>query len=103
MVLGSGFTALDVFVVLSGTFSVAAAFPLLYLALRSVRDARSLRRLQVEVAELMVEVHQLQGEIHRDQRRAVSRLEDTQRTLEGVAEHTRPRRRLPRVRVTLER
>ena len=103
MLVGSGISLLDVFVVLSGTFSIAATFPLLYLAVRSVRDARSLRRLQLEVAALMTEVHQVQGEIHRDQRTAVSQLEDTKRKLDDVAELARPRRRLPRVRVSLER
>ena len=84
---------LDVFVVLSGTFSIAATFPLLYLAVRSLRDARHLRRLQLEVAELMVQVHQLQGEIHHETLVATSRLEDL----------TRPRRRVPRVRLSVER
>jgi hypothetical protein len=103
VLLGSGISLLDVFIVLSGTFSIAATFPLLFLAVRSFRDGRSLRRLQLEVAELMVEVHQAQGEIHRDQRTAVSQLEDTKRKLDDVAELARPRRRLPRVRVKLER
>jgi len=94
---------LDVFVVLSGTFSIVATFPLLYLAVRSVRDGRNLRQLQLEVAGLMLEVHELQGEIHRDQRVAVSRHEDTQRKLDDVAELARPRRRLPRLHVSLER
>jgi hypothetical protein len=47
---------LDVFVVLSGTFSIAATFPLLFLAVRSSRDGRNLRQLQLEVADLMLEV-----------------------------------------------
>ena len=103
LTLGSGIPALDVFVVLSGTFSIAATFPLLFLALRSFRDGRALRQLQLEVTQLMHEVHELQGDIHRDQRTAVSRLEDTQRKLDDVAELARPRRRLPRLRVSLER
>ena len=94
---------LNVFVVLSGTFSIAATFPLLYLALRSLRDGRNLRQLQLEVADLMLEVRHLQGEIHRDQRVAVSHLEDTQRKLDDVAELARPRRRLPRLHLSLER
>ena len=94
---------LDVFVVLSGTFSIAATFPLLYLAVRSVRDGRNLRQLQLEVTDLMLEVRELQGEIHRDQRVAVSRLEDTHQKLDNVAELARPRKRLPRLRVSLER
>jgi hypothetical protein len=103
LTLGSGIPALDVFVVLSGTFSIAATFPLLFLALRSFRDGRALRQLQLEVTQLMHEVHDLQGDIHRDQRTAVSRLEDTQPKLDNVAELARPRRRLPRLRVSLER
>ena len=94
---------LDVFVVLSGTFSIAATFPLLYLAVRSFRDGRNLRQLQLEVTDLMLEVRELQGEIHRDQRVAVSSLEDTRRKLDDVAELARPRKRLPRLRVSLER
>ena len=94
---------LEVFVVLSGTFSIAATFPLLYLAVRSFRDGRNLRQLQLEVTDLMLEVRELQGEIHRDQRVAVSSLEDTRRKLDDVAELARPRKRLPRLRVSLER
>ena len=103
MVVASGISLLDVFVVLSGTFSIAATFPLLYLAIRGFRDGRSLRKLQLEVAELMGEVHHVQGEIHRDQRTAVTQLEDTKRKLDDVAALARPRRRMPRVRVSLER
>ncbi|HZC31247.1 MAG TPA: hypothetical protein VE261_06975 [Gaiellaceae bacterium] len=87
---------LDAFVVLSGAFSIVATVPLLYLALRSFRDARNLRKLQVEVAQLMVEVHQAQGEIHLEQRSVSTKLDH-------VVERTKPKRRLPRVRLVLDR
>jgi hypothetical protein len=96
------FSGLDIFVLVSGTFSILATFPLLYLAVRSARDGRSLRRLQLEVAQLMAEVHELQGEMHRDQREAISNLVDTRRTVETVAELAQ-KRRLPRLRVSVER
>jgi hypothetical protein len=96
------FSGLDIFVLVSGTFSILATFPLLYLAVRAARDGRSLRRLQLEVAQLMAEVHELQGEMHRDQREAMSNLVDTRRTVETVAELAQ-KRRLPRVRVHVER
>ena len=85
---------LEVFVLVSGSFSILATFPLIYLALRSYRDARELRRVQDEVAELVTEVHEIQREIHHDQ-------VQTKETVERVAEATRRRRRLPRVRVEL--
>ncbi len=87
LTLGSGIPAVDVFVVLSGTFSIAATFPLLFLV-RIFRAGRACA---------------CWGDIHRDQRTAVSRLEDTQPKLDDVAELARPRRRLPRLRVSLER
>ena len=93
--------ALDVFVLVSGSFSILATLPLIYLAIRSVRDGRELRRVQSEVAELIVEVREIQHEIHHDQRRATSDLARTKETVERVAEATRRRRRLPRIRVEL--
>jgi hypothetical protein len=48
--------AIDVFVVVSGTFSIVATVPLMYLAFRSSREAQELHLLQIEVAELMEEV-----------------------------------------------
>ena len=47
---------LDIFIVISGGFSIVATLPLVYLALRSYRDGRELHRVQLEVAELMTEV-----------------------------------------------
>ena len=86
-------TALDIFVLISGTFSVLSVFPLMYLAVRSVRDARDLRRIQYELAglvteakELSEEVHELQREIQSDQRDAKTDGEHTRRTVEHVSE-----------------
>jgi hypothetical protein len=95
-------TAVDIFVLVSGSFSILATVPLVYLALRSFRDGRELQRIQLEVAGLMGEVHQIQHEIHRDQRSAKSELLETKRTVERVAQATQ-RRRLPRVRVEVTR
>jgi hypothetical protein len=84
--------ALDVYVLVSGTFSVLATFPLVYLAVRSSRDARNLRRIQYELAGLMretkelgQEVHQLQREIRHEQRTALTELDETKRTVEHVS------------------
>lgn len=92
---------LDIFVVLSGAFSIVATFPLIYLALRSFRDGVELRRVQREVADLMVEVREIQHEIHHDQRRATSELLSTKEVVERVAAATQRRRRRPRIRVEL--
>ena len=92
---------LDIFVVLSGSFSILATLPLIYLAIRSFRDGRELRRVQTEVAELIVEVREIQHEMHHDQRRATSDLAATKQTVERVAQATQRRRRLPRIRVEL--
>src|SRR6266567_3585960 len=51
---------IDIFVLISGSFSIVATVPLIYLASRSVRDARELKRVQLEVAGLMEEVHEIQ-------------------------------------------
>src|SRR5207253_745788 len=99
----------DIFVLVSGSFGIFTSLPLAYLALRSYRDAKDLRRIQVELAGLMVEskelaeeVAQLQREIHRDQRVATDRLQETKQTVDRVARVTlQRRRRLPRVRVTI--
>lgn len=92
-------SALDVFVVVSGAFSILATLPLIYLALRGHRDGRELRLVQHEVAELMTEVRELQYEMHHDQRRAATEIVRTKETVERVAEAAERRRRLPRVRV----
>ena len=92
---------LDIFVVISGSFSILATLPLVYLAVRSYRDSRELRRVQLEVAELMAEVHEIQTDIHREQREAASEITRTKQTVERVEAATAKRRRLPRVRVEL--
>src|SRR5436309_15184148 len=94
---------LDVFVLLSGSFSIVATVPLIYLAVRSYREGRELHRVQLEVADLMVEVRAIQHEMHDDQRRAATELVRTKQTVERVAEATSRRRRLPRVRVEVSR
>jgi hypothetical protein len=91
-------SGLDVFVLISGCFSVVATFPLVYLALGSFRDGRELRRIQVEVAALMGEVRELQHEIHVDQKDARTEIVQTKQTVERVARATQ-RRRLPRIRL----
>jgi len=96
---GSG---LDIFVLISGCFSVVATFPLVYLALGSFRDGRELRRIQAEVAALMGEVRELQHEIHVDQKDARSEIVQTKETVERVARATQ-RRRLPRIRLEFSR
>jgi uncharacterized protein YoxC len=86
-------SAIDVFVLASGTFSILSTFVLVYLALRSVRDARGLRLVQHEVTVLMretkdlaEEVHTLQHEIRSDQRATKTDINATKRTVEQVTE-----------------
>ncbi len=92
---------LDVFVVVSGCFSILATVPLISLAVKSYRDGRELHRIQLEVAELMSEVREIQHEIHIDQREAKTELVQTKETVERVARATQ-RRRLPRVRLEFD-
>ncbi len=93
LALAQPVSALDIFVFVSGSFSVVAVLPLIYLALRALRDARHLRYIQYELAglmretkELSVEVRELQREIHHDQKAATSGIEETRRTVEQVSE-----------------
>jgi hypothetical protein len=95
--------ALDVFVVVSGAFSILTSVPLVYLAYRSVRDARELHRVQREVADLIGEMRELQEEIHSDQRQTRTDIVSTKNTVERVEAATAHRNRLPRLRVALER
>ena len=90
---------LDIFVLITGSFSIVATLPLIYLALRGYRDGRELRLVQHEVAALMTEVRELQHEMHHDQRAAASEIVRTKETVERVAQATERRRRLPRVRL----
>jgi hypothetical protein len=89
---------IDIFVLVSGSFSIVATVPLVYLGLRSFRDGRELRRIQLEVAGLIGEVHEIQREIHLDQRTAKSEILETKESIERVVQATQ-RRRLPRIRV----
>ena len=91
-------SGIDIFVLVSGSFSIVATVPLVYLALRSFRDGRELRRIQLEVAGLIGEVHEIQREIHLDQRTAKSEILETKESIERVVQATQ-RRRLPRIRV----
>jgi hypothetical protein len=93
---------IDVFVLISGSFSIVATVPLIYLAIRSVRDARDLKRTQLEVTGLMEEVHEIQREIHRDQRNAKTEILKTKENVERVVRATE-RRWLPRVRLEFDR
>jgi uncharacterized protein YoxC len=84
---------IDVFVLISGCFSILATVPLIYLALRSLRDARKLRLIQYELAHLMretkemgEEVRELQHEIRHEQHAAKSGIDETRRTVEQVTE-----------------
>jgi uncharacterized membrane protein len=95
-------SGIDIFVLISGSFSILATVPLIYLAMRSVRDAREVRRVQLEVADLVEEVHDIQREIHLDQRTAKSELLETKENVERVVRATE-RRRLPRVRLEFNR
>jgi hypothetical protein len=92
-------SALDIFVLISGSFSLVATLPLIYLAVHGYRDGRELRLVQREVAALMTEVRELQHEMHHDQRVAASELVRTKETVERVARATERRRRLPRLRI----
>jgi len=85
--------SIDIFVLVSGGFSVVATAPLIYLALRSLRDARKLRLIQHELAQLMreakemgEEVRELQHEIRSEQHATKSEIGETRRTVEQVSE-----------------
>jgi ABC-type multidrug transport system fused ATPase/permease subunit len=88
---------MDSFVLISGALNIVGTLLLAYLAIGSYREGRKLRRLQLEVAELMSEVHGLQSEMRADQRSAQSELLETKETVQRVARATQ-RRRLPRLR-----
>ncbi len=83
----------DVFVLVTGTVSVLALVPLLYLALRSMREATSIREIQREVAGLLREskelgenLHVLQREIQSDQQHTRSGIDNTRQAVERVTE-----------------
>jgi hypothetical protein len=85
--------SIDIFVLVSGCFSILATVPLIFLALRSLRDARKLRLIQYELAHLLretmevgEEVRGLQHEIRSEQHAAKSEIGETRRTVEQVSE-----------------
>ncbi len=82
---------MELFVLISGTVSIVAVVPLGYLALRSVLEARELRRIQHELATLMhdsravaQDVHRLQHELRSEQDAAKLRIDETKRTVDHV-------------------
>ena len=85
--------SIDIFVLISGCFSILATVPLIYLALRSLGDARKLRLIQYELAHLMretkevgEEVRELQHKIRSEQHAAKGEIDETRRTVEQVTE-----------------
>jgi hypothetical protein len=86
---------MDAFVLASGTFSILAAIPLIYLAVRSVRDAKDFRLIQHELTdvvretkELAQEVHALQCEIRREQQTAISDIDETLKSVQQQVAET---------------
>ncbi len=82
---------MELFVLISGTVSIVAVVPLGYLAVRSVLEARELRRIQHELASLMhdsravaQDVHRLQHELRSEQDAAKLRIDETKRTVDHV-------------------
>jgi hypothetical protein len=82
---------MELFILVSGTVSIVAVVPLGYLALRSVLEARELRRIQHELATLMhdsravaQDVHRLQHELRSEQDAARLRIDETKRTVDHV-------------------
>ena len=94
---------IDLFVLVAGTFSIVTTVPLAWLTYRGYCDARQLRVIQQELADVLGEIRELQFELRHEQRAASTDIEETKRTVERVAEQTERRRRLPRVSLTLER
>lgn len=89
----AGSFVVDAFVFASGTFSILAVIPLLYLALRSVRDARHLRLIHGELAvvmhetkELAEQLHELQHQMRHEQLEAKTDIGETRKTVEQVTE-----------------
>ncbi len=89
---------MDTFVLISGALNILGTFLLGYLAIGSYREGRKLRRIQLEVAEVMSEVHDLQSEMRADQRSAQNEILETKETVQRVARAAQ-RRRLPRLRL----
>lgn len=82
----------DLFIVTSSAISTVAIVPLGYFGLRSVLEARELRRVQHEVAALVHDsravaddVHSLQHELRTAQDLASRRIDETRHTLDHVS------------------
>lgn len=56
-------TPIEIFVVISGSFSVLTTVPIIILAVWSFREARELRRIQAELGGLMGDSRQLAEEM----------------------------------------
>ena len=94
---------IDLFVLVAGTFSIVTTVPLAWLTYRGYCDARQLRVIQQELAEVLGEIRELQVELGHEQRMATTGIAETKRTVERVAEQTERRRRIPHLTVKLER
>ena len=80
--MGGGLSTLDVFVVITGSFSVLITVPMIMLAVSSRREANELRLIQADLVALMGEsrrlgneIHLLQAEIRTEQHEAVAAAE----------------------------
>jgi len=79
---------IDIFVLVSGAVGIVATVPLVYLAVRSHREGRELRRVQEELARLISESKEISEEVRELQHEALQRVDG----LHG------PRRRRPSLR-----
>jgi hypothetical protein len=75
-------TSMDIFVVVTGSFTVLITGPMIMLAMWSRREADELRQIQTDLVVLMEEsrrlaeeMHLLQAEIRREQHEAVAAAE----------------------------
>jgi len=82
----------DLFTLTSSAISIVAIVPLGYFGLRSVLEARELRRVQHEVATLVHDsrvvaddVHALQHELRAAQDAATQRIDETKQKLDHVS------------------
>ena len=75
-------TGMDIFAVITGSFSVLITVPMIMLAVWSRREAEELRHIQADLVALMgdsrrlaEEMHLLQAEIQKEQHEAVAAAE----------------------------
>ena len=92
MAICEGAAVTDVFTLTMSAISIVAIVPLGYLGLRSVLEARELRRVQHEVAvlvhdsrEVAGDVHSLQYELRAAQEAAGQRIDETKQKLDHVS------------------